>query len=305
MSMDSHPTIAECIFQILHKDLRDILHPGDRGKTFFANFNGLYNALNAEVFRAIYKLPQVVGMRCPQNILVGLELSISPTEMARQRREIGEKYLRELRVRWSDDWDLGFMSGGASHLSSPAHVTAHEHFLTLCRIYDRWQRTGEDKYITIKKENLTSLGKDAVSHIKYLLRQGALAFPWKRLEMQDPSHYMTNLRAHKPLYDNEFPSVPQGTVIHSDLLAINYMGNVKNLVQTEKDYSDIDVLVDYFQEKARLAARRKDQVRAVGHPLCFQLLYLSSCQIQIFPTWYNSLLGGKKCRYKLSNYDLG
>eukprot|EP00730_Choanoeca_flexa_P019783 TRINITY_DN9675_c0_g1_i3.p1 TRINITY_DN9675_c0_g1~~TRINITY_DN9675_c0_g1_i3.p1 ORF type:complete len:583 (+),score=94.02 TRINITY_DN9675_c0_g1_i3:1344-3092(+) len=95
---------------------------------------------------------------------------------------------------------------------------------------------------------------------------GRLSFPWKKLYLSNANAQamMAQLKQYKPQWDKSecqphnirfFARNSRG----EQLFPLSFQGGYLGLRHAEEDYNTMDVLVDIFQERARLNAKRTDQ----------------------------------------------
>jgi hypothetical protein len=104
-------------------------------------------------------------------------------------------------------------------------------------------------------------GASAMLYTPRLL--GHAGFPFKRYFMHHPQHYFQYLcLSYKPVLSSDVRTPSNCHILHQELLPLNFRGDYLCLMEQPADYDNIDILGDYFQEAARLAACRKDQLQS-------------------------------------------
>lgn len=133
------------------------------------------------------------------------------------------------------------------------------------------------KYITVDEAthfNILNIPLKAFPHGKYddmineltlLLQTGVISFPWIKLYSKTkPEIAIDVLRKHQPHLSTKFtqPHNIRFSAKHIDgsqLLSLHFDGKTQAIIHSSDEYNNFDVLVDLFQEKQRLSARREDQ----------------------------------------------
>ena len=111
------------------------------------------------------------------------------------------------------------------------------------------------------------LDASVVDELATLFVANALSFPWKKLfiSAQQADTMMDNLRQYQPNLDHS-QRVPDNLRFQArdaagrQLFPLKFRDSYLTVIHGQHDYNSMDVLVDLFQESARLAARRHDQV---------------------------------------------
>jgi 16S rRNA G966 N2-methylase RsmD len=109
--------------------------------------------------------------------------------------------------------------------------------------------------ISLYNKNITSLAMNLNDIFIY----EKLDFPYKKYYMKSLKFYFDNLLQFKQIYNNK-PYKILGLTSYSDLFPTTFKNKgYLNLISTNKDYENIDILTDFFTEDVRMKALRKDQ----------------------------------------------
>lgn len=193
-------------------------------------------------------------------------------EESRLRVQAAEHYLRKLTE---------LMSGWIKHLHAHPAVTdgpAAAFFRPLAQRWPvlRWMlqhaQVHTETRLNVLQASLADVQAagasvdETLAELAAWFARGGLSFPWKRLYLSraDADAMMARLRDFQPRTDEE-PCAPHN--IHFEARAEDgnllfpqcYRGGYLNFRHLDADYSEMDVLVDLFQERPRLSARRQDQ----------------------------------------------
>ena len=151
-------------------------------------------------------------------------------------------------------------------------ITAHPQSRTLLDIKDRLVALAfitahtpmPSHFIACTKADVDAVPKsaDVVNVLSQLLAREVISFPWKRLYINNADAMMTNLREHE-LDPDPAPRVPANVALRAvkssgeAMFPLRFDGGYATFVHPDSDYDRMDVLVDLFQERARLNARRQ------------------------------------------------
>lgn len=101
--------------------------------------------------------------------------------------------------------------------------------------------------------------------IARLYSDGFLDFPWKRYFLTDPRVMFATLQKYNPAADHTQRSHQGGSWRFKSgnfLPANSFDGVCTSVVAVDEDYHTMDAIVDYFNEKCRMSARRSDQTKS-------------------------------------------
>jgi hypothetical protein len=101
---------------------------------------------------------------------------------------------------------------------------------------------------------------EVVEFIAFLFAEGFLDFPWKKYFIKDPRDLFQSLQTYKPTMCTKERTHFKGRLRSDPFLSIRtFDGKPRTVLVSDMEYDTMDIIVDYFQEKCRLSARRQDQ----------------------------------------------
>src|SRR3990167_1391569 len=100
-----------------------------------------------------------------------------------------------------------------------------------------------------------------------LFHNNKISFPWKKLFFGDPLKMMESLKKYQATKDyREVVPSDIRSFEDSNLLPFTFDKKFLCFIHQKEDYHSFDVIVDYFQEAARLSAKRSDAENSpLGH----------------------------------------
>lgn len=185
------------------------------------------------------------------------------------RQQLADKFTEKLLQffgNWQRELDKRAGGGAAGAAASAAqHVfqTQAQQFMPLLPVLEHSRDsdplTGA-AVLSVPAAKVARVTKGTVEALIPLLQRGQLSFPWKRLFVSEAraDEMMANLRVHTAVTKTTFVT-PHNVRFSSALLPLTYEGGYLSIVHGDDDYNRMDLLVDLFQEEARLSARRQDQ----------------------------------------------
>lgn len=195
------------------------------------------------------------------NAAIALCPATAPAELERTFR--GQKlFLLKRTLYQIEDWSCKYRERDRDGSLAPLRrITRIERVLSKepC-FYNTQISLSEDQILNIAKEAGTEVA-DVLQFISHMYTAGYLDFPWKRYFLQDPREMFRELQNYQAVVNNQQPrnTRPRSWKTNNFLPYDNFEGVPTTIMVTIHDYEIMDVIVDYFQEKCRLSARRSDQ----------------------------------------------
>ena len=219
-----------------------------------------------ETFQAMHdRYRSVVTAECSRitPAFAGLDKQDSAVKPSEHRQSLARKYGDRLAT-FLHEWGLSTQAAAADHTLF-TRLRNQEHVLRL--IYRHVSHGAVS--ITRQAVDEAQVALDAVvNELAQLYAHKHLSFPWKKLYYTDGGlEMMARLRQFKPRFDTQ-PCTPHNIYFTSrapggtPLFPLNYQGGYLSIVHADTDYESMDVLVDLYQEQARLSARRQDTAKA-------------------------------------------
>jgi hypothetical protein len=121
--------------------------------------------------------------------------------------------------------------------------------------------------LRVTKDDMAARGvtsRELAMAVCHLLSKELLSFPWKRFYHLPAQQLMANLRAHVMTPDLTRAVTPHNIRFQTgaSLFPLTFDGAYCSFTHSPEDYKNMDVVVDLFQERARLTARRQDEREA-------------------------------------------
>jgi len=188
-------------------------------------------------------------------------------EYEREASKVYRTYLRKIE-KMTLEWSEFFSHPHRSHSpASQAALTAlhhlRRHFVVFLMEDLRPHIIPETLQLSLSQLEVTSFCEEnrvgiVVEALFALIKDGHLAYPFKKFIMGDIQAMFQRLRSYRPIIETS-PYTPQNIKFFSGLFGFEYLGQPTLLISEQQDYEEMDVIGDYFQEIQRLKARRQDQ----------------------------------------------